>query len=179
MTDESVLILIIMAALRRTIKNFVFNFTESQKKVREATSNDPWAPATELLTQIAEYSFSPAELREMMQIIWKRLNDAGHNWRHVYKSLVLLEYLLLKGSERVAQHCRENIYSIQVLKDFRYNEDGKDHGLRIREKSKIIFSLLKDADLLKQERTKVRQMRDRDVIEQTRQPFKPDSSEVC
>merc|ERR1719273_2446705 len=26
-------------------------------------------------------------------MIWKRLNDHGKNWRHVYKALVLLEYL--------------------------------------------------------------------------------------
>ena len=36
-----------------------------------------------------------------MQMIWKRLNDHGKNWRHVYKALVLLEYLIKTGSEKV------------------------------------------------------------------------------
>ena len=35
------------------------------------------------------------------QMVWKRLNDHGKNWRHVYKSLVLLEYLIKTGSEKV------------------------------------------------------------------------------
>ena len=38
---------------------------------------------------------------EIMQMIWKRLNDHGKNWRHVYKALVLLEYLIKTGSEKV------------------------------------------------------------------------------
>ena len=36
-------------------------------------------------------------------MIWKRLNDHGKNWRHVYKALVLLEYLIKTGSEKVAK----------------------------------------------------------------------------
>ena len=36
-------------------------------------------------------------------MIWKRLNDHGKNWRHVYKALVLLEYLIKTGSEKVGK----------------------------------------------------------------------------
>lgn len=61
-------------------------------------------------------------------MVWKRLNDHGKNWRHVYKALVLLEYLLKTGSDRVALQCKENIYAIQTLKDFQYMEEGKDQG---------------------------------------------------
>jgi epsin len=32
-----------------------------------------------------------------MNMIWKRLHDSGKNWRHVYKGLMLLEYLLKAG----------------------------------------------------------------------------------
>ena len=39
---------------------------------------------------------------EIMQMIWKRLNDHGKNWRHVYKAMVLLEYLIKTGSEKVS-----------------------------------------------------------------------------
>lgn len=55
---------------------------------------------------------------EIMSMIWKRLNDHGKNWRHVYKSLVLLDYLIKCGSERVSHQCCENIYAIETLKDF-------------------------------------------------------------
>jgi len=49
-------------------------------------------------------------------------NDHCKNWRHVYKSLVLLYYLIKNGNEKVAQQCKEHIVQIQTLKDFQYIE---------------------------------------------------------
>lgn len=140
--------------IHRTLKNVVKNYTLAEVKVREATSNDPWGPSTSLMSEIADLTFNVMALAEIMNMIWKRLNDHGKNWRHVYKSLVLLDYLLKTGSERVAQQSRENLHSIQSLKDFQYIEDGKDHGSSIREKSKQIVVLLKDEERFKNERTK-------------------------
>lgn len=140
--------------IHRTIKNVVKNYTVAEVKVREATSNDPWGPSTSLMTEIADLTFNMMALAEIMNMIWKRLNDSGKNWRHVYKSLVLLDYLLKTGSERVAQQARENVHSIQSLKDFQHYEDGKDHGASIREKSKQIAALLGDDERFKNERTK-------------------------
>ena len=46
-----------------------------------------------------------------------------------HQSLIVLEYLIKSGSERVAQQCKENLFSIQTLKDFQYvDKDGKDQG---------------------------------------------------
>ena len=45
-----------------------------------------------------------------MQMIWKRLNDHGKNWRHVYKALVLLEYLIKTGSEKVCNGANLSTY---------------------------------------------------------------------
>ena len=46
------------------------------------------------------------------------------------QSLVVLDYLVKNGSERVAQQCRDNIFSIQTLKDFQFiDKDGKDQGV--------------------------------------------------
>jgi len=140
--------------IHRTLKNVVKNFTFAEVKVREATSNDPWGPSTTLMSEIADLTYNVMAFTEIMQMIWKRLNDHGKNWRHVYKSLVLLDYLLKTGSERVAQQCRENLLTIQTLKDFQYNEDGKDHGQNVREKSKTLVALLKDEERFKNERTK-------------------------
>ena len=41
----------------------------------------------------------------------------------------MLEYLIKTGSERVSQQCKDNLFSIQTLKDFQYiDKDGKDQG---------------------------------------------------
>uniref|UniRef100_A0A673VLL5 Epsin 1a n=1 Tax=Salmo trutta TaxID=8032 RepID=A0A673VLL5_SALTR len=86
-------------------------------------------------------------------MVWKRLNDHGKNWRHVYKAMTLMEYLIKTGSERVAQQCRENIYAVQTLKDFQFiDRDGKDQGVNVREKAKQLVTLLKDEERLREER---------------------------
>ncbi|XP_075941977.1 epsin-3 isoform X2 [Anarhichas minor] len=142
------------SSLRRQMKNMVNNFTEPEIKVREATSNDPWGPPSSLMSEIADLTFNVVAFTEVMGMIWKRLNDHGKNWRHVYKALTLLDYLIKTGSERVAQECRENIYTIQTLKDFQYmDRDGRDQGVNVREKAKQLVALLKDEEKLKKERS--------------------------
>lgn len=87
-----------------------------QKAVRKATSNDPWGPSSTLMAEIADLTYNVVAFTEIMQMLWKRLNDHGKNWRHVYKALVLLEYLIKTGTEKVAQQCKENIFAIETLK---------------------------------------------------------------
>jgi epsin len=94
-------------------------------------------------------------------VVWKRLNDHGKNWRHVYKSLVLLDHLIKYGNERVSQQCKENIFAIQTLKDFQYIEDQKDQGYNVREKAKQLVALLKDDERLRNERRKAQDARER------------------
>ncbi|MGH0183528.1 UNVERIFIED_CONTAM: hypothetical protein FKN15_020480 [Acipenser sinensis] len=121
--------------------------------VREATSNDPWGPSSSLMSEIADLTYNVVAFSEIMSMVWKRLNDHGKNWRHVYKAMTLMEYLIKTGSERVAQQCRENIYAVQTLKDFQYiDRDGKDQGVNVREKAKQLVTLLKDEERLKEER---------------------------
>ncbi|XP_014840398.1 PREDICTED: epsin-1-like isoform X2 [Poecilia mexicana] len=141
------------SSLRRQVKNIVHNYSEAEIKVREATSNDPWGPSSSLMSEIADLTYNVVAFSEIMSMVWKRLNDHGKNWRHVYKAMTLMEYLIKTGSERVAQQCRENIYAVQTLKDFQYiDRDGKDQGLNVREKAKQLVTLLKDEEKLREER---------------------------
>ncbi|XP_060642761.2 epsin-2 [Anolis sagrei] len=150
------------SSIRRQMKNIVNNYSEAEIKVREATSNDPWGPSSSLMTEIADLTYNVVAFSEIMSMIWKRLNDHGKNWRHVYKALTLLDYLIKTGSERVAQQCKENIFAIQTLKDFQYiDRDGKDQGINVREKSKQLVSLLKDDERLKAERAQALKTKER------------------
>ncbi|XP_029432223.1 epsin-2 isoform X2 [Rhinatrema bivittatum] len=150
------------SSIRRQMKNIVNNYSEAEIKVREATSNDPWGPSSSLMTEIADLTYNVVAFSEIMSMIWKRLNDHGKNWRHVYKALTLLDYLIKTGSERVAQQCKENIFAIQTLKDFQYiDRDGKDQGINVREKSKQLVSLLKDEERLKHERAQALKTKER------------------
>lgn len=150
-----------VAGIRRNIKNLAHNYSDAQKKVREATSNDPWGPSSTIMAEIADLTYNVVAFSEIMQMIWKRTNDHGKNWRHVYKALLLLEYLIKTGSEKVAQQCKENIFAIQTLKDFQYMEEGKDQGIHVREKAKQLVSLLKDDERLKNERARALKAKER------------------
>nr|QQY02508.1 epsin [Cryptocotyle lingua] len=147
--------------IHRHIKNVVHNYTDAERKVREATSNDPWGPSSTLMAEIADKTHNVMAFTEIMQMIWRRLNDKSKNWRHVYKALVLLEYIIKTGSDKVATQCRENIHSIETLQDFEYFEDGKDHGHNVRAKARLLSGLLRDEERLHEERTKALLARDR------------------
>ncbi|XP_061087782.1 epsin-3 isoform X2 [Conger conger] len=150
------------SALRRQVKNIVHNYSEAEIKVREATSNDPWGPSSSLMSEIADLTFNVVAFTEVMGMIWKRLNDHGKNWRHVYKALTLLDYLIKTGSERVAQQCRENVFTVQTLRDFQYvDRDGKDQGVNVREKAKQLVCLMRDEERLKQERAQALKTKER------------------
>lgn len=64
-----------------------------------------------------------------MEMLDKRLNDKGKNWRHVFKALTVLDYCLHAGSENVVLYAKDNIYIVKTLREFQYlDDDGKDVG---------------------------------------------------
>lgn len=138
--------------IRRTLKNLVQNFSEAEVKVREATSNDPWGPSSSQMADISDLTYNVVACNEIMAMLWKRLND-DKNWRHVYKSLTLLEYLLKTGSDRIPKQSQENIHVIKPLIEYRFTDkDGKDQGVNVREKAKIVMLLIQDEEKRKEER---------------------------
>ncbi|KAJ3207625.1 hypothetical protein HDU67_007357 [Dinochytrium kinnereticum] len=75
---------------------------------------------------------------DIMEMLDKRLNDKGKHWRHVYK---------------VIKYAKENLYVVKTLKEFQFVEDdGKDHGINVRQLSKDITALLADDSRLQMER---------------------------
>lgn len=64
------------------------------------------------------------------------------------------------------QHCKENIFTIQTLKDFQYVEEQRDQGHNVREKSKQLVALIKDDERLRHERRKAQEGHER-FIKQT------------
>uniref|UniRef100_A0A673KQA3 Epsin 3b n=1 Tax=Sinocyclocheilus rhinocerous TaxID=307959 RepID=A0A673KQA3_9TELE len=78
------------------------------------------------------------------------------------QALTLLDYLAKTGSERVAQQCRENAFTIQTLRDFQYvDRDGRDQGVNVREKAKQLVALLRDEERLRQERAQALKTKER------------------
>jgi epsin len=66
---------------------------------------------------------------EIMEMLDKRLNDKGKNWRHVLKALKVLDYILHEGTDVVVTWARKHIYIIKTLREFQYiDEEGRDVG---------------------------------------------------
>ncbi|CAG8702375.1 10274_t:CDS:2, partial [Racocetra persica] len=100
-----------------------------QAKVRSATSNDPWGPSGTAMNEIAQATHDQHYFIEIMEMIDKRLNDHGKNWRHVFKALTLLDYCLHVGSKEVVTYAKDNLYVVKTLREFQYiDDDGKDQG---------------------------------------------------
>ncbi|KAH0835698.1 hypothetical protein J3R83DRAFT_9488 [Lanmaoa asiatica] len=146
----------------RVAKNYTKGYSDTQAKVRDATSNDPWGPSGTQMNEIAQLTYNQNDFVEIMEMLDKRLNDKGKNWRHVFKSLTVLDYLLHAGSENVVLYFKDNLYIIKTLKEFQYvDEDGKDCGANVRQKAKDISNLLSDTGRLREERRNRASMRDR------------------
>lgn len=140
-----------MSKIVRSIKNVTNGYSSSQVKVRKITANNEDTPTTADMQEIAELTFQNQELFLIMDMIDKRLNDKGKYWRHVHKSLILLDYLVQYGSDNVIIWCRENLYIIKTLREFQHKDEasGRDYGKAIRNRAKELTSLLQNTDELR------------------------------
>ncbi|KZT12171.1 ENTH-domain-containing protein [Laetiporus sulphureus 93-53] len=139
-------------------KNVVFNVSEMEAKVREATNDEPWGASSTLMQEIAQGTFNFQHFNEIMPAIYARfMEKEARQWRQIYKALQLLEYLVKNGSERVVDDARSHIATIKMLRNFYYIDDkGKDQGLNVRNRSRELVELLSDVDKIRTERRKAK-----------------------
>lgn len=146
------------------VTNVVMNYSEVETKVREATNDDTWGPHGTLMTEIAKYTFTYEHYPEVMSMVWKRMFETKKNWRRMYKSLLLLHYLIRNGSERVVTNAREHVYDMKPLEEYTCRDDhGRDQGVNVRQKTKDIIGFLQDDERLRDARKAAKQTRDKYV----------------
>lgn len=148
--------------LKRGVNKKVLKVPSIEQKVLDATNNEPWGPHGSLLADIAQATKNYHEYHMIMSIIWKRINDTGKNWRHVYKGLIVLEYLVGHGSERVIDDIKEHSYQISALSDFQYiDSSARDQGSNVRRKSQALVVLVNDKERIQEAREKAANNRDK------------------
>ena len=66
-----------------------------------------------------------------MPTLYTRFTEKeARQWRQIYKALVLLEFLIKNGSERVIDDARSHLSLIKVLRNFHYTDEAaKDQGI--------------------------------------------------
>ncbi|KAI0655447.1 hypothetical protein C8Q70DRAFT_431277 [Cubamyces menziesii] len=139
-------------------KNVVFNVSEMEAKVRDATNDEPWGASSTLMQEIAQGTFNFQNFNEIMPAIYSRfMEKEARQWRQIYKALQLLEYLVKNGSERVVDDARSHIATIKMLRNFYYvDEKGKDQGINVRNRAKELVELLGDVEKIRAERRKAK-----------------------
>jgi epsin len=142
----------------RKVQNAVMNYTEMESKVREATNNEPWGASSSMMQEIANATFNYQLLNEVMPMIYKRFTEkSAEEWRQIYKALQLLEFLIKNGSERVIDDARSHLSLLKMLKQFHFiDQNGKDQGINVRNRSKELTELLGDVERIRAERKKAR-----------------------
>ncbi|KAI1163215.1 hypothetical protein F5B18DRAFT_330127 [Nemania serpens] len=142
----------------RKVQNAVMNYTDMEAKVREATNNEPWGASSTLMQEIANGTFNYQTLNEIMPMIYRRFTEkTAEEWRQIYKSLQLLEFLIKHGSERVIDDARGHITLLKMLRQFHFiDQNGKDQGINVRNRAKELAELLGDVERIRAERKKAR-----------------------
>ncbi|KAL9079399.1 MAG: hypothetical protein Q9157_001698 [Trypethelium eluteriae] len=105
-----------------------------------------------------------------MPMIYKRFTEkTAEEWRQIYKvaklninALQLLEFLIKNGSERVIDDARSHLSLLKMLRQFHFiDQNGKDQGINVRNRSKELAELLSDVDRIRAERKKSRATRNK------------------
>jgi epsin len=150
---------------KEILTGVVTGASEATKLVVTATNNEQWGPTGPQMRQISDLTFNYTDCSQIMESIWERLStdiNFGANWRNIYKTLLLLDYVIRNGSERVVNEARQNIYQLKALSTVHFiDSEGTDRGVSIRERSKQVVELLGDTVRLREERKKCKQNRDK------------------
>lgn len=78
------------------------------------------------------------------------------------QSLQLLEFLVKNGSERVVDDARSHMSILRMLRQFHYiDQNGKDQGINVRNRSSELVKLLGDVEQIRAERKKARSNRNK------------------
>ncbi|KAL0311902.1 UNVERIFIED_CONTAM: Clathrin interactor EPSIN 1 [Sesamum radiatum] len=155
---------IIIALMQKEGNLKVLKVPEIEQKVLDATDDEPWGPHGTVLAEIAQATKKFTECQMVMNVLWTRLTETGKNWRFVYKSLTVIEYLVAHGSERAVDDIIEHTFQISSLTSFEYVEpSGKDVGINVRKKAEKIVALLNSKDKIQEARNKATANREKYV----------------
>ncbi|KAK9170875.1 ENTH domain protein [Cryptosporidium meleagridis] len=159
LNDVGRLLMSMTRKMKKTASQIVHPLTQLEKWLKEATSNTNWGCSSTILNEIARSMTDYHDYVLVQKCIGDCLSEKAIKWRRIFKTLVLVEYLLKNGIDRFVDDFKEYMYKVRHLQDFYYTEEGKDKGAGIREKSKYILNLMNDPVLLKSERKKARDNR--------------------
>jgi epsin len=166
--------------IKREVNLKVLKVPELEQKVLDATSDEPWGPHGSALSDLAQATKKFSECQMVMGVLWSRLAERDSNWRHVYKALTIIEYLIANGSDRAVDDILDHYSKISVLSSFEFVEpNGKDAGINVRKKVETLVRIINDKDKIKAVREKAATNRDKYVgLSSTGSSYRSSSASV-
>ena len=142
--------------LFKKTKNLALNVSEMEAKVKDATNGEAWGPSGTQLHELAMATGSQEDRVIIIQALIRRFSETPENWRKTYKALNVWEYCLKNGSRRFVEDACDQDFEIRKCLNFAFIEadTGRDQGLNVRNRAKIISELMKDKARLDSERYK-------------------------
>ncbi|PIN24370.1 hypothetical protein CDL12_02903 [Handroanthus impetiginosus] len=144
----------------KTARLALTDVTPAQLLAEEATNGNPGGPDARTLKMISRAAFEVDDYWRIVDILHKRLvRFDRRNWRASYKALIVLDYLLTHGPERVAEEFQSDADVIREMESLQHvDEKGFNWGVNVSKKCGRILKLLERGPLLKEERDKARKI---------------------
>ncbi|EAL48532.1 ENTH domain containing protein, putative [Entamoeba histolytica HM-1:IMSS-B] len=119
-----------------------------------ATSHKNYGPTPEQYRNICRLTHQ-YECGLVCDTLLQRLGDDGKYWRHIYKSLLLIYYIIINGTPEAVERFKRRQIEIKTLHSFQKIKEstGQDVGINVRERSKAITDLLSDDEALETKRS--------------------------
>jgi len=129
-----------MRFIQRVAKNSYNSYNDAQVKTREATSNSSSRTTEEMLEAVARYA--DTEYNAVAIVLWKRLTDYKFR-RHVLKSLIVIEFLMMRAGEQFMADVVERMDVIRRLKMFKYFKNGERLDMKSENKPQESWDCLR------------------------------------
>lgn len=124
--------------------------SEEEYRVNQITNPKvSWGPSTEDMDDIVRYCEHHSARTNVLKTIWSILSSANSkSWKQIYKTLLLIEHLLINASPDTVRDIQSHLNTIQALEDFRYkDEEGVDRGINVRKRAEAVRELAMSDDI--------------------------------
>ena len=152
-----------MEALKRTAFDLYFPLSKDRltktrtiRLLESATKDDNFGASLPVLQELAEMSTWPHEAPIIASFLTNALRAPSYEWRRIYKSLHVAEYLLSHGSPIVISHLQPASTEVRYLCDFVNISGSPEHGegsntYTVQIKAKLVYSMMCGREMKKLE----------------------------
>jgi len=128
--------------------------SELERLLRYATSAKSSGCSNSMLQELAQASNYDEDCQLILQKVFRRLRPSEDRHQAIMKTLTLVEYLILHGSEYFSKGMRQEQQKVQALMDISWEFERRFSAGAVRTKATRVIVLLTDRELLVAERAK-------------------------